>query len=297
MIIKCRNCNIEFSVTLSRRKRKFCSHKCSTEYTKKLGLLIGNNHPQWKGGLITKVCDYCSKDFNSKPARERKYCSRKCMGLAQSGKNNPMFGIHHSYETKQKLRELRIGKHHTVEARCKLSKSSKGENNPNYGKHSPLSDEAKRKISNALKGKFLGENNQRWKGGLKLARKRTYKRLKNDLKSVLRNRISGRMRESLASKKNNKNGRHWEGLVGYNVEELKKRLELTMPEEYTWQDFLNGKLHIDHIIPISAFNFSSPEHLDFQRCWDLNNLQLLPAQENLIKHNKLKESFQPSFKL
>ncbi len=97
--------------------------------------------------------------------------------------------------------------------------------------------------------------------------------------------------------KGNKNGRHWEDLVGYNLEKLKTHLENTMPEGYTWQDFMNGKLHIDHIIPISAFNFDKPEHIDFRKCWNLNNLRLLPAKDNLSKNDKLGKSFQPSLKL
>jgi 5-methylcytosine-specific restriction endonuclease McrA len=98
-------------------------------------------------------------------------------------------------------------------------------------------------------------------------------------------------------KKQEKNRRKWCDLVGYNVEQLKTRLELTMPDEYTWDSFLEGKLHIDHIIPISAFNFDKPEHIDFKRCWSLGNLRLLPKKENLIKNNKLLQVFQPSFRL
>jgi len=99
------------------------------------------------------------------------------------------------------------------------------------------------------------------------------------------------------SLKGDKTGRHWENLVGYSLIDLIRRLQKTMPEGYTWQDYLAGKLHIDHIIPISAFNFSKPEHTDFKRCWALKNLQLLPAKENRTKHNKLTKSFQPALKL
>jgi len=89
---------------------------------------------------------------------------------------------------------------------------------------------------------------------------------------------------------------HWETLVGYTLNDLIKRLKRTMPRGYSWQDYFEGKLHVDHIIPISAFNFDKPEHTDFKRCWTLSNLQLLPAKENLIKHNKLEKPFQPSLK-
>ena len=120
-----------------------------------------------------------------------------------------------------------------------------------------------------------------------------YKR-KTDLKYSLDHRISESIRRSL---KNNKAGRHWEDLVGYNLKDLIKRLEKTMPESYTWQDYLEGKLQIDHIVPISIFNYSKPEHPDFKRCWALENLRLLPAREKLIKKAKLEKPFQPALKM
>jgi len=120
------------------------------------------------------------------------------------------------------------------------------------------------------------------------------KKIKTDLRFNLSKKISSGIRNSL---KNQKGGTHWEKLVGYSVTNLKKHLELNIPKGYTWQDFLEGKLHIDHIIPISAFNFNKPEHPDFKRCWALENLQLLPAEENLRKHNKLIRPFQPALKI
>lgn len=89
---------------------------------------------------------------------------------------------------------------------------------------------------------------------------------------------------------------HWEILVGYNLNDLIKRLKGTMPRDHSWKDFLEGKLHVDHIIPKSVFNFNRPEHTDFKRCWALSNLRLLPAKENLIKKNRLEKPFQPSLK-
>jgi len=98
-------------------------------------------------------------------------------------------------------------------------------------------------------------------------------------------------------RRNAKSGRHWEDLVGWTVKDLEKRLRKTMPKGHTWKDFKNGKLHIDHIIPISAFNYTKPEHTDFKRCWALKNLRLLPANENLVKHNRLEKPFQPALKI
>lgn len=119
-------------------------------------------------------------------------------------------------------------------------------------------------------------------------------RRKTDLKFNLNSKMSNMICYSL---KGNKNGRHWESLVGYTSNDLIKRLKKTMPDGFTWQDFLEGKLHIDHIIPKSVFNFTKPKHIGFKRCWALSNLQLLPMKENLTKANKLSKPFQPCLKI
>jgi len=123
---------------------------------------------------------------------------------------------------------------------------------------------------------------------------KSYIKKKLNLKFCLNKSISTSIYDSLKKNKGSKNGRHWEDLVGYTVECLKLHLESTLPYGYDWQDYLDGKLHIDHIIPISVFNFNDASNIDFQKCWDLDNLQLLPAKENLVKSNKLEQSFQQS---
>lgn len=63
------------------------------------------------------------------------------------GKNHPLYGTHHSEETKEKIRQKRLGTKMppaSEELRRKRSENSKGERNGMYGKHLPES--AKRKI-------------------------------------------------------------------------------------------------------------------------------------------------------
>lgn len=119
-------------------------------------------------------------------------------------------------------------------------------------------------------------------------------RLRRDDKHNLNGRISNVIRSSL---KNNRNGRHWEDLVDYTLDDLIKRLKKTMPKNYAWQDFLEGKLHLDHVIPKNAFNFTKLEHADFKKCWALKNLRLLPARENIKKGSKLSKPFQPALEI
>jgi hypothetical protein len=92
----------------------------------------------------------------------------------------------------------------------------------------------------------------------------------------------------------NKNGRHWETLVNFTLDELKKHLENKFKPGMSWDNYGKFGWHIDHIIPKSAFNFETPEDIDFNHCWALSNLQPLWAKDNLTKHNKLENDFQPS---
>jgi len=111
------------------------------------------------------------------------------------------------------------------------------------------------------------------------------------LKNSINRKMLGRMRASL---KTSKGVCRWEYLVDYTLDDLKKHLKKTMPKGYTWQDYIDGKLHIDHIIPIAVHNFTRFEHIDFKRAWALSNLQLLPARENLLKSDKITKPFQAS---
>ena len=67
-------------------------------------------------------------------------------GKDRSGENNPMYGEHHSEETKQKISESLKGKAFSEEHKKNISNSKKG---------TKLSDEHKQKISESIKG----ENN------------------------------------------------------------------------------------------------------------------------------------------
>lgn len=114
---------------------------------------------------------------------------------------------------------------------------------------------------------------------------------------ALRGRVACMIRSALTRRGTGKGGRSWQKILPYTVEELRARLNDTMPTGYTWADFLSGKLHVDHIVPVAVHNFSSPDDLDFQHCWALSNLQLLPRFENQSKQDKLTEPFQPALPL
>lgn len=98
--------------------------------------------------------------------------------------------------------------------------------------------------------------------------------------------VSRRMRKSLGD---NKSGRHWEDLVGYTLEQLKAHIESLFQLGMSWDNYGLYGWHIDHKVPVSAFNITSYTCEDFQKCWTLENLQPLWAGDNIRKSNKMEE--------
>lgn len=78
-----------------------------------------------------------------------------------------------------------------------------------------------------------------------------------------------------------------ENYLGYDITTLKEHLLSTIPEGYSWEDFLEGKLVLEHIIPISAYEYKSYCDNEFKKCWNFRNMRLLPVEENILKGDML----------
>lgn len=76
-------------------------------------------------------------------------------------------------------------------------------------------------------------------------------------------------------------------LIGCSISELRSYLESRLQPGMTWDNYGNNGWHIDHIIPLSYFDFSDPEQQ--KRAWHYTNLQPLWARDNLRKSNKIEE--------
>jgi hypothetical protein len=85
----------------------------------------------------------------------------------------------------------------------------------------------------------------------------------------------------------NKHGRHWEDLVGYTLEDLKRHLESLFDNKMRWQNYGKNGWNIDHVIPKSLFKYNSYDDDEFKQCWALCNLQPLWEKDNLLKSNKI----------
>lgn len=97
--------------------------------------------------------------------------------------------------------------------------------------------------------------------------------------------------------KTKKNNIHWEKILGYNANDLIKRLTSLFKEGMNLNNYGRGGWHIDHIIPLKfknpdgSYYFNQIELSDinsetFKKAWGLLNLQPLWESENCSKCNK-----------
>jgi hypothetical protein len=144
----------------------------------------------------------------------------------------------------------------------------------------------KRKATQAASRKrnaaAIQERVRRWRKN-NADRVRGYYRQKwlNDPRHRLRSNITRGINFSLARGVKGKDGRSWQRLLGYTVDDLRTHLERQFARGMSWDNY--GKWHVDHIRPVATFNFKTVDDPDFRACWALTNLRPLWRLDNLKK--------------
>lgn len=147
------------------------------------------------------------------------------------------------------------------------------------------------------KAKWNKENSERVKSKAIEWRKNNLKRINKLRKDWLEKNpiqkinyaFGARIREAINGQTVNY---RWKNEVGYGLKELKKHLQNQFKDGMSWENY--GEWEVDHILPVSKFNFKSTKDEDFKRCWALKNLQPLWKADNIKKGNKLKKPLQQS---
>ena len=104
------------------------------------------------------------------------------------------------------------------------------------------------------------------------------KKLKENLtiQQILGHTISNAIYQAL---KGRKSERHWETLVGYSIDDLKRHLENQFTKEMDWSN-MGSYWEINHIIPQNLFTYDSEQDEQFKICWSLKNLRPLEKIKN-----------------
>lgn len=102
----------------------------------------------------------------------------------------------------------------------------------------------------------------------------------------LKARISARLRSMLMGA-GSKACRSTESILGYTMPELVTHIEKQFAKGMTWDRFMAGEIHIDHIIPVASFKPGSADSPEFKACWAMSNLRPMWAKENIAKGAKV----------
>lgn len=114
------------------------------------------------------------------------------------------------------------------------------------------------------------------------AKTNSYQRFYRSNTSVKLNiNIGNQLRQTMLGMKK---GKKWFEIVGYDVSALTNRLQSLFADGMSFDNY--GAWHIDHIRPISSFDFSKNPFDVAKECWDLSNLQPLWAKDNLQKGSR-----------
>jgi hypothetical protein len=131
--------------------------------------------------------------------------------------------------------------------------------------------------------------------GTRAHNKKSNDRRRKDPKFRLEQTVRRSIYSSISS--GSKRGRKTFEILGYSPQDLRDHLEKHFHPGMSWDNYGKFGWHIDHIIPLSAHNYETPDDIDFKRAWALENLRPLWWQDNIKKGAKIDGTFQPSLAL
>ena len=273
---ECVICNTQFecSIYLKNLNQQYCSQECiNIKYTCPFCSVIildsGNFKKHIKKCKIKK-CIICEIEFHT-TSSVKITCGKKCSRVNQN-KSQIRMCLHcdylgsDNYDMKRHIERI----HTSITCTCCGKGFTKYETNTK-NTSTLCSDECRKIHKKGWSREWLQKQ-------------------KNDVNSNYNNpihqltrRIRNGIRQSFKHKKIRKTNKTFL-LLCYTKEELIEHIESQFTNGMSWDRF--SEIHIDHIRPVSSFNFDSTDHPDFKKCWALNNLQLLWAKDNISKGNK-----------
>lgn len=111
----------------SEKTKKLIS-EAAKKRTGKKNPFYGKNHSKKTKQLLSIKCKENANPGSFWKGKKMSKEHRKNIGLGQVGEKNGFFGKSHSQETRQKIREARLGSTHSIENRRKMSEAHKRRN-------------------------------------------------------------------------------------------------------------------------------------------------------------------------
>lgn len=117
---------------------------------------------------------------------------------------------------------------------------------------------------------------------VKVHNRKVYLKIYSTPEGKLNNALRTHMRRCLL--KTTETASQLKHSLPYTISELRVHLERQFLPNMSWAN--RSEWHIDHIIPLSSFKFTSSKDPEFQAAWALSNLRPMWAQENQVKNKK-----------
>lgn len=163
--------------------------------------------------------------------------------------------------------------------RRRVSSALWRKNNPEKNKRLKIEWNERNPGHAARKAKaWRAANPEKWKAGAKKNRLRTLSTPEGRLNHNMRGHMSrclSKTKETIGQLKRS---------LPYTIAELRVHLERQFLPGMSWNN--RKDWHIDHIIPLSSFKFTSSTNPEFQAAWALTNLRPMWAKENVVKGKK-----------
>ena len=216
-------------------------------------------------------CIECGKELGCHKAKRCFTCSHKKQGEDQKGENNSRWngGLPNCSICGKKL-----GSYKASLCRQCSGKQKRGVKRPDSVREKMSKAKRTDKYPDSIDGKILT--------------RKEYDLLRNNTPRMkLRGRIKRSLRYKLKQRTMNKNGLPTFETLSFTVNELEKHLESLFTKGMNWVVFFEGKIHIDHIVPDSFFDYESIEDDGFKQSWALSNLKPMWAKDNLSKSDRI----------
>ena len=253
----CKICGKIFTLNPKGYRRLYCSNECARAAKNSRRRVV----------MQPKYCRWCNKEIIGATGRSA-YCGDGCRRKAKSARQLEWIVLP---ANKAKRKAYQQTEQYKAAARA----------------HTQTDKYKERRKTAQYKATA-----KRWRGtdkGKACRKRREARRAASDPRFRLSCVVRSAVRGSLANKTKH---HRWQHLLGWTTAELKAHLEKRFEPWMSWDNY--GEWHIDHIIPIAAFNYKSPYDIDFKRCWALSNLRPLEAGANQRKGAKLESAYQPA---
>jgi hypothetical protein len=104
--------------------------------------------------------------------------------------------------------------------------------------------------------------------------------IRGNISYKLRSRVSHAVRRSGRNK-----SASTMALLGCTIPEFQEFFKAKFTRGMTWQRFLTGEIHLDHIVPCASFDLTQSS--EQKRCFHYTNMQPLWAADNMAKGAKI----------